>query len=256
MNESTRTNILIPGNPNDQETILLGFQCLNKLAEDNPDIQDCVLFVATKANMNHTSLSMVLGESSTKSLDKGHTKSFRNFRIRLETLRTMRGYTQADAVLAVYADPKMMDVLDTNKGLKAIVAIPYAPSAIDEWKHTWNPSTPSDTSDTSEQTQLIQDPVVEKALSSLTTRVNLGHASLHPLDQEATKDAFRILRSHKHYEEPSNIRAWCIRNGWNPKAATEVAAHAQKAFALRSKPKGVGAHWASNIYEIWNTSSG
>jgi hypothetical protein len=44
-----------------------------------------------------------------------------------------------DAVIAVYADQRMMDAIDSNQSLKAVVCVPHLADAVDSWKRTWNP---------------------------------------------------------------------------------------------------------------------
>jgi len=247
-----RTSILIPDETHDGEAIRLGLQLLAGLAKENSSIRDCVLFIPGKANLQHTTLNVVLGDKAAKVLDNGKSLRLGDCNIRLETLRSMKPYTQTDAVIVVYADQKMMDLVDSNKNPRAVVAIPHLPDAINEWKRTWNPITPGGQV---EEERLIQDAVVEAALKSLTSRINLGNKILNPRDEEAVKDAFRILRANDHFEDTANIRAWCVKNGWDPRGADEAMKHAAKAFALKSKPKSPGSHWAPTIYAQWKASA-
>lgn len=249
---NNRVNVLIPDETFDGNAIRAGFQWLASIAKDDSSIKDCVLFIPTKANLQRTTLTAFLGVKAAKVLDKGRTLRLDDCSIRLETVRSMKGYTQADAAIVVYADQRMMDVVDSNKNLSAVIAIPHHPDAIEQWRRTWNPTTPGAQVNAE---SLIEDAIVEAALTSLTNRINLANKILNPGDTEATKDAFRILRANGHFEEPANIRAWCIKNGWDPKGADEAMRHAGKAFGLKAKPRSYGEHWAPDIYAQWKSAA-
>jgi hypothetical protein len=217
------------------------------MAED-AGVRRCLLFIAAKGSIQSTTLEQVLGSKVSKILSDGKEVRLGEGTLRLETIRTFRPYAPGDAVIAIYANQKMMDVIDSNRSLKATICVPHLPEAVGDWKRTWNPVLPGGTQ---EEVRLIGNPIVEAALASMTGRINLGHKVLHPSDTEAVKDAFRILRAHRQTEDPENIRAWCIKHGWHAGAADEAMKYAAKAFALRSKPSVQGTHWASDIYKQW-----
>ncbi|MDR5876143.1 hypothetical protein [Vreelandella gomseomensis] len=232
----------------DGAAIKTALQVLAELANDDKNIRECVLLIPVKGNLQHTTLSAVLGENATKPLSGGKSVRFGQCSLRLETERSFKNYTKADAVLAVYADQRMMDSVDSNGNFKIVICVPHIPEAVEEWVRTWNPVMPGQ-----QQTGavLIDNPIVEAALESITGRINLGSRILNPRDEEAVKDAFRILRAHNEVEDPKNIRAWCIKNGWDSKGADEAMKHAAKAFNLKSKPSRYGQHWADNILTQW-----
>lgn len=244
--------MLIPDETFDGSEIRAAFQWLLGVMAEGPGIRRCLLYIPTKGNIQSTTLEHVLGEKASKLLGDGEELPFGDGALRLETVRTFKSYTPGDAVIAVYADQRMMDAIDSNRSLKAVVCVPHLPDAVDGWKRTWNPIMPGGRQ---EDVRLIGNRVVEAALKSLTQRINLGHRVLHPFDAEAVKDAFRILRVHRQTEDPANIRAWCIKNSWHAGAADEAMKHAAKAFALRSKPSSCGSQWASDIYEKWMASA-
>lgn len=246
------TRILFPDATPDGGEIREAFQALLGVMAENPDVRRCVLYVPTMGSIQSTTLQQVLGAKNAKLLREGKELRLGDGALRLETARTFQSYSRDDAVIAIYADQKMMDTVDSNRSLKVIVCVPHSPDAVDGWKRTWNPTIHGETL---EDVRLIDNRVVEAALTSMTRRINLGHSVLHPSDAEAVKDAFRILRAHQQTEDPANIRAWCIKNGWRPGAADEAKKHAARAFTMRSKPSGFGSHWAPDIYERWVQAS-
>lgn len=240
--------ILIPDTTFDGGAIRTAFQCLVRVMAEDADIRRCLLFIPAKGSIQSTNLEQVLGSKVSKILSDGKEARLGEGSLRLVTIRTFRPYAPGDAVIAIYVDQKMMDAIDSNRSLKAVICVPHLPEAVDDWRRTWNPIL---LGGTQEEVWLIGNPVVEAALASMTGRINLSHRVLHPSDTEAVKDAFRILRAHQQAEDPANIRAWCIKHGWHAGAADEAMRYAAKAFALRSKPSVQGAHWASDIYEQW-----
>lgn len=240
--------VLIPDETFDGEAIRTALQTLMGFIKDEPTIQQCLLYVPGKANLQGTTLAAILDDTFSKKLLKNQDVPIGTASLKLETDKTLKSYTKADAALVVYADQKMMDKVDSNKALKFVICVPHMPDAVDGWKRTWNPTTPGGSEP---DVDLIRNKVVEAALLSMTERVNLGQQILGPSDDEAVKDAFRILRAHRQAEDPSNIRAWCIKHGWQPKAADQAKKYANQAFNLKSKPSNFGKHWAQDIYARW-----
>lgn len=240
--------VLIPDETFDGEAIRTAFQVLLGVIEDDSSIKNCLLYVPGKANLQGTTLENILRSKPSKQLRDNHAVALGTASLTLETDKTLKSYTKADAALVVYADQKMMDKVDSNKSLKLVICVPHIPDAVDAWKRTWNPITPGSNQ---QEMDLISNKVVEAALVSITARINLGHQTIGPLDEDAVKDAFRILRAHRQTEDPANIRAWCIKHGWHAKAADEAVKHATKTFGLASGPSSYGKHWASDIYEKW-----
>ena len=189
--------VLIPDTTFDGEAIRTAFQCLLGVMAEDPGVKRCLLYIPTKGNIQSTTLEQVLGAKASRLLGDGKELRLDEGALRLETLRTFKPYTPGDAAIVVYADQKMMDAIDSNRSLKAVICVPHLPDAVDSWKRTWNPIGPGGRR---EEVQLLGNPVVEAALVSLTGRINLGHRVLHPSDAEAVKDAFRILRAHRQTE--------------------------------------------------------
>lgn len=244
--------VLIPDMTFDGGAIRTAFQCLGAIMAEDAGIRRCLLFVPTKGSIQATTLEQALGKELSKLLNDGKDVRLGEGVLRLETIRTFKSYTPGDIAVVVYADQKMMDAVDSNRSLKAVICVPHLPDAVDDWKRTWNPIMPGGRQ---AEVRLIGNPVVEAALASMTGRINLSHRVLHPSDSEAVKSAFRILRAHRQTEDPTNIRVWCIKHGWHANAADEAMKYAAKAFALRSKPSMQGAHWAPDIYEQWERTA-
>jgi len=240
--------ILIPDENYDGAAINTALQLLGGLIAQDDDIRECVLLIPVKANIQGTTLSAVLGDNVSKALHKGQSLKLGTGNLRLETSRSFSRLTKGHAILVVYANQKMMDVVDSNNNFKHVISVPESYEDVKEWARTWSPIVPGEEPN---ETRIIDNKVIEAALKSITSSINLSNRILNPRDKEAVNDAFRILKANSQYEDPVNIRAWCIKNGWDSKGADEAMKLANKAFSLKSKPSKYGHHWADNVYQKW-----
>lgn len=255
MPDNKTKRILVPGDDLNHEAIgnaiALGVELSKK---DASEVDGVVIFIPSKAQIRHSSLETVLGEKLASSLYKGNDiKLHSSISLRAETIKTFRSTYKRYIVVVVYADQKMMDQLDGMANLHAIIAVPHLPNALDNWVKTWSPSIFGEQA--SEGNQIIDDAIIESALSSLTNTINLSHSILNPRDKEHADNTIRILRRNKHTEDSSNVRAWAIKNGWHPKAATELEKLWVKIFKLKNTPKVKDTVQAKRSYEYWVENS-
>ena len=242
------SRILVPDDNFDGAAIRKALQILNHLSVENSGIRECILLIPIKGNLRHTTLEQVLGEKVSKDLAGGKTVMLGKCKLSLETERTYKNYAACDAVVVVYANQKLMDAVDSARGLHLIISVPEMEDSVSKWIKTWSPLIPGRETP---QDEIVDNPIVRAALESITSRINLGNRILNPRDKEAVEDAFRILRANDQSTDSGNIRAWCIRNGWDPKGADEAEKYAVKAFGLKSKPSAFGSQWADDIYSKW-----
>lgn len=244
-----KIRVLIPNDDQKSETIAFGYA--NEICKLNEGyIQEAILFIPSKVNINYTTLSTALGEANTKKLKAGDTITLPcGVPMRLETIRTLKFVTKPSVLISVYSDQAMLDQVDPIINLFGIVAIPHIPNALEKWQKTWSPVVHGEKEQLAEK--LIQDPVFEQALIALTHGVNLSHTLLNPRDKEHSNTTLRILHNKGHREAPTNVRSWAIKNGWHPKAANELEALASKILALKSKPRLENPEVAKNTYEYW-----
>lgn len=131
--------IQIPDTTFDGGAMRTAFQCLVCVMAEDVGIRRCLLFIPAKGNIRSTTLEQVLGSKDSKILSDGKEVRLGEGALRLETIKTFRPYAPGDAVIAIYADQKMMDAIDSNRSLKAVICVPHLPEAVDDWKRTWNP---------------------------------------------------------------------------------------------------------------------
>jgi len=245
--------ILVPGDDLDNGAIGNAIAIVNELCQQRKEVHDVILFVPSKQNILNTSLTTVLGESVAKRLYKGESVRLPCGKyLRLETIRTFKREFNKSIVVAIYSDEKMMDQVDPMSTLLAIVAVPHMHGALDNWKLTWSPLVfgehqPDDKA-------LLNDSLVESALSSLTNTINLSHTILNPRDKEHVENTVRILRKNNHTEDSSSVRAWAVKNGWHPKTADEFKAIWDRIYSLKNKPKIADLDTAKRRYEHWKSN--
>ena len=255
MPDNKTIRVLVPGDDLDHDAIGNAIGLAIELSKkDAREIDGVVIFIPSKAQIKRSSLETVLGEKIASSLYKGNpVKLHSNVSLSAETIRTFRSTYKRYIVVAVYADQKMMDQLDGMNNLHTIIAVPHLPNALDGWKKTWSPSVLGE--QVSKEDKIINDVVIESALSSLTNTINLSHSILNPRDKEHADNTIRILRRNKHTEDSSNVRAWAVKNGWHPKAADELEKLWIKIFSLKNTPKIKDPAQAKRSYDYWVKNS-
>ncbi len=248
----TTTRILLPCDELDAEALGVALTYVKAICEGSSTaVEEVVLFVPTKQQVKHTGLATALGDRVSRRLQDGHSVNLPfGVPMRLETVKTLRWLGKSSVVVCAYADQKMLDQIDAQAKLTGVVAIPYAPGVLDQWQRTWSAHTHGSPQQ-SQATPLIVDPVVEQALVSLTSSINLSHSVLHPRDKEHAERTLKILRIKGHVEDPENVRAWTVRNGWQPSAADELKKLASKIASLKSRPRVERPEDVDRLYQYW-----
>lgn len=247
--------ILLPDTNQNPAHILAGVGVADRICETGDGLE-VILLVPVKVSLTSGSLHEALGATMHNTLIKGQpVKLPSGAQMRCETMKTLQWVSKSSVLIAVFASQNMMDKVDALQNLVAVVAVPWTPDAIEDWNKTWSPQVLGKLkkAGTSAQasTKLIVDPVVEQAMKSLTSVVNRATSVLNPSDEDHAKRTLRILRSRNHQEPAENIKLWAIKNGWLPKAAERLETLAEKAFALRSKPKLDNPVHAEQSYQRW-----
>jgi hypothetical protein len=248
--------ILVPNNDQGINAISMALSYANTVCElKKSEDQEVVIFAPGKASLKFTTLSAALGEKNAKTLhDGGHVVLPSGIRMRAETIRTLKWLNKPSIIISVYSDQKMLDQIDSTKNVIGIIAVPHAPDALKAWQLTWSPIEHGAAAEQPAK-KLLNDPLFEQALVSLTACINLSHQVLHPSDKESTEQTLRILRAKGHKEEPENIRSWAIKHSWHPKAADELEKLAQRILSLTSKPKLPNPELAQRKYDYWRSKT-
>jgi hypothetical protein len=183
---------------------------------------EIVLLVPNKKTVDGTTLVGAIGLKAVSELKKNRTITVNyTHRLRLESESTIKKVYGAEVIVAIYAYPKMLDEVDRLLDVKAVVVVPWNMNDVTMWIQTWNPiifgqqPTPPK--------KLIQNPVVEQALRTITNRINLSTGLGHPSDHEFAIDLLKCVHKRLGLESASSTRAWAIQNGWYPEDADQLA---------------------------------
>ena len=214
-------------------------------------IQNVVLLVHTKAQIDQTDLARHIGAAHAKMLSRGDALNLPSgAKLRCETVRTLSHLSAKTVVIAFWAAAGLLDHVDGLKNLGGIVAVPEFPDSADAWEERWSPEVFGRAAKPA-TTALIADSVVEKALDALTQMINLSTGLVHPRDKEHAKDTLRILRAYGHKADPAKIKSWAITRGWRPKDAADLAALSDKILGQKTKPSLTGIYNAAERYDRW-----
>jgi hypothetical protein len=101
----------------------------------------------------------------------------------------------------------------------------------------------------------ITNPVVERALDSLTRLVNLSTGLGHPSDKAAAVGLFRILNGGGERYDPAEVAAWAANNGWGLAGARELGEVAAGVIAGRRYQVDRSV-WREDILKLWQAEAG
>jgi hypothetical protein len=170
--------------------------------------------------------------------------------IELITRRTVSRSLAGSPVLAVWVDDAQLEELEREQP-RAICAIPWIPSNIDRWRNAYSPAEMRSGTPAAVRNK-VTNPVVQRALQSLTRRVNLSTGLSHPRDRSAAVGLFRLLKEGGEHYDPSEVLAWAANNGWDLRDAGELADIAQGILdGRRYRTENHG--WGDDILDRWRT---
>jgi hypothetical protein len=155
-------------------------------------------------------------------------------------------------ILAVWVDDDQLEKIE-RKRPSAICVIPWLRSDIERWRDAYAP-TDMRSGEAAVGKSAITNPVVERALESLTSRVNVSTGLGHPSDKAGAVGVFRILKAGGERYDPAEVSAWAANNGWSLTGARELGEVA--AGVLAGRRYRVGRHgWRDDILEQWRAES-
>jgi hypothetical protein len=245
---------LIPLDSQDEQTFGVALGYVQVICETT-GATDVILLTHTKGQLDgSTGLSRFLGPGPLKVLNKGGTATLPwGVRLHSETVKTLRFQARNAVVIAYYADEKLLDHVDGLSGVVGVVAVPWAPGEADGWAARWNATLHGQPRQA--PAELIDDPVVVRALETLSTIANLSTGLGHPRDKERANEFLRILRNKGHRDPSATIKSWAIRRGWSVRGATDLEALARKIWSLKTKPSLTGFHDPNGRHARWTSGA-
>jgi hypothetical protein len=234
----------------DDDAVRDGFAWLVRSAAENGAARAAV-FVSGLRQLE--SLGGAIGADAADALRKDRELRIDGIVIEALIARKLPFSFEEGPILAVWVDDEQLDRLD---GLRApeLCAIPWAHGGIDGWRAAWDPIDVR-TGQNVGLEEAIENPVVVRAMESLTTSVNLSTGLGHPSDKESAIGMFRILMAEGEPFEPDQIRAWAVRHGWQPRHARDLAGLGEKFKAGKLVRGGKRKMWRDDVIEIWRRES-
>lgn len=235
----------------DDDALAEGFRWLFSFAQGHGHARVAV-FVSGLGQVEN--LGRVIGAGAAKELHKNRQFQVDGITLELLIERKLPYSFDDGPILAVWVDDEQLDKLDALRS-PGICAIPWAKTDIDGWKANWNPADIR-TGESGGSDETILNPVVIKAMETLTVVVNLGTGLSHPSDKESAVQMLKLLKKEGEDYDPDQIRAWAVRNGWQPRHARDLAELAEKIAAGRQVRGGKRQAWREGIVDLWRSEAG
>jgi hypothetical protein len=249
---STRNEQYIDSDGSQEHAVKAGVQWLGQLDSENSSKQDALLATPVKRNLEGT-VESVIGEDRVKELKNKNSISAGEVQIHHITERIDAPAWNGGPVLAIYPTKDLLDKIDDMRGVTDVLVIPWNRDEVQFWIDQWRATDLSsgEPEQSEKNTLEIVDPIVEEALLSLHTLVNVSTGLTHPSDRSQAIEMFKILDRNGHQYDPDTLRMWLVaEKGWSPENADEVREVAEgvlngKSFQYESN------RWADDILEQW-----
>jgi hypothetical protein len=242
-----RTSLYVKSEGPKSDAMKRGFGWLLGLAQ-NENKKSGLLAIPVLDNLQGV-IAEVLGDNAVKSLRQGNSINLNSI-VSVSIITERKDvFNHQGPVLAAYPNKKLLDKIDNMRGVSDVLVIPWSLQQVQYWIETWQ-AVELGATENSQTATTFSDPVVEEALKNLTSRVNLSTGIGHPMDKAATVDLFRKLKAAKITYDPSEVRGWLVRHGWESDDADAVKDIAEKIQQGRSVRAAQGG-WADDIVSIW-----
>lgn len=245
--------VLVPLDSYSTEAFQVAFQYAKTICE-KAGASDVILLTHTKSQLDHTSLSRLLGDRAVRALSKGSIALTSDIRLHAETMRTLRSPPRKSVMVVYYAATDILDLVDGTRNIAGVVAVPDLLGEADNWAKRWGVIVHGE--DRRPPAVLIEDAIVVRALGTLTQMVNLSTGLGHPRDKQCADEILRILRAKGHADPTPNIRSWAVRNGWKPDHAAKLEEMSRKIWLLKAKPSLASFYNPRERYERWQSNDG
>lgn len=242
--------VLIPLDSQDETTFQTALAYAEAICEKvGASAQDIALLIHGKGQLDHTNLGGGLGKTTVKALSRGPVPLPHGRRLSVETLTKRPFLTRPTVIIAYYADANLLDAADGLRNVEGVIAVPWVLGEADSWVKRWGATVHGQ--EARAASPLINDPVVVRALESLTATINLSTGLIHPSDKTRADETFRILRAKGHQDPTPEVKSWAIRNGWKPDHAVALETLARRIWAVKTEPVLSKIPGAGERYSRW-----
>lgn len=254
---SNRTEQYIESHEPQEDAVKMGFQWLSQIGNEDASKQEALLATPVKQNLEGV-VESVIGDSQVKELKKKNPVTAGEVEIRHMTKRIDVPTWDEGPVLAIYPNKGLLDKIDDMRNVTDVLVVPWNRDEVQFWIDQWGATElgSDETGQGGRTTPEISDLVVEEALVSLNTIVNVSTGLTHPSDRSQAIEMFKILHQNGHQFDPATLRMWLVaEKSWSPKNADEVQEIAEgvingERFQYESD------RWADDILDQWRSRAG
>jgi hypothetical protein len=217
--------------------------------------EDGIIVLPVKRQFQGTQFSDVIGAAASKALGLGKRVRAPNGRmLRGYSMRTFPQYSDLGVVLALWVGTKSLDKLHDAQ-MQSLCVVPWVAAEVIPWARAVGAVDLMGESAAKPKGAAL-DPVVRRALQSLTDRINLSTGLIHPYDKAAAVSMFRILRDGGHSWTDEEVSGWALAAGWEARHARTLAEVAAGVVAgRRYRTRGVGRSWPDDALSRWRGTS-
>ncbi len=207
-----------------------------------------------------TVVGRLLGKQHAKTLGSGGSIDLGHNSIRAAWGRRLPAGWSGGPILAMWPDPEELWRLHDTRGLRALLAVPWAEGSLTEWieaVHATNIQAAVGHAAVVGRSGSHQlDPVVAAALDSIVARINTTTGLAHPSDKQATVEAFELLRGAGYLWDGAACAAHIIRRGVSADTARQIREVADGILeGKRFRTRGVTSVWRVDIVELWEVDA-
>lgn len=221
--------------------------CAITISKSTVAVQEIALLVHTKHQVEY--FNRMFGRSMGKRLFNGIQFDAGGIAIKGYTKLTFDDFGPDRVLVAMGLRSAELFEYDTFRTIKAIVAHPFVEDDVTDWAKTWGAINTK--TDKPSAIFPLPNPIVIKALDSLTRRANLGNGFVHPIDETDAKTYVSALIEYNLTLDENEITAYLVREkNWDFRALEKFLTWV-RAVNSGSKLKGVDKSKFRDYIEHW-----
>jgi hypothetical protein len=195
-----------------------------ELSKNEAEIKNIVLLVCTKTNTGW--FERLFGKEIVKKMFSGVRFKDCPSLYKLETLATYERFqyeNAQDIVICCGLDADDIFKIDSYSSIKYIIAVPWQKELTGKWIKTWNAKDISGKSDGSDDEFPAPTAIVKRAMTNLTTTINMSTGISNPSDNNRAKTFIRALHKYENELNASVVSSYLIRElRWSPRHAHDI----------------------------------
>jgi len=196
-------------------------------------------------------ITEVIGDAKVKALQQGKAIPFSSDCVlEFYSNRTLPHSGSQNPVLACFPSKNLLDKVDGLTGVTTLIVLPWSQQDIDPWLVAHGAR--EILGRINSQPAIVSNSVVAKALEDIHARINVSTGVVHSSDKHAVVEAFRILRDGGEPVDPTEVRAWFVQKGMEPKHANVIAEIASEPGKFRLSE--TTPSWRPEILSRWRSA--